>query len=77
MKCMICKHGSTVEGTTTVTFEKSGSTIIFKNVPAHICENCGEKYLDDSITRALLKQAQEIVKSGAEVDIRDYIPTAA
>jgi YgiT-type zinc finger domain-containing protein len=69
---MICKHGETKEGTTTVTLEKDGSTIVFKEVPAHICDNCGEKYIDDSVTKELLKKAREIVKNGVEVDIRKY-----
>ncbi len=72
MKCMICKHGETKKGTTTVTLEKGGSTIVFKEVPAHICDNCGEKYIDDSVTKDLLKKAREIVETGVEVDIRKY-----
>ena len=72
MKCMICKHDETKKGTTTVTLEKASSTIVFKEVPAHICDNCGEKYIDDSITKELLKKAREIIKNGVEVDIRKY-----
>ncbi len=72
MKCMICKHGETKKGTTTVTLEKDNSTIVFKEVPAHICDNCGEKYVDGSVTKELLKRAREIVKNGVEVDIRKY-----
>lgn len=72
MKCMICKHGETKKGTTTVTLEKDNSTIVFKEVPAHICDNCGEKYVDGSVTKELLKKAREIVKNGVEVDIRKY-----
>ncbi len=72
MKCMICKHGETKKGTMTVTLEKGDSTIVFKEVPAHICDNCGEKYVDGSVTKELLKRAREIVKNGVEVDIRKY-----
>ncbi len=36
MKCMICKHGETKKETTTVTLEKASSTIVFKEVPAHL-----------------------------------------
>lgn len=77
MKCVICKHGNTVEGTTTVTLEKNGSTIVFKNVPALVCDNCGEAYVTDSITKKLLESAREIVKSGAEVDVRHFDKSAA
>jgi len=77
MKCTICKHGETVEGFTTVTFEKNGTTIVFKQVPALVCDNCGEKYINDEVTKELLTKAQEIVKSGVEVDIRHYQLDAA
>ena len=77
MKCTICKHGETVEGFTTVTLEKSGSTIVFKQVPALVCDNCGETYIKDKVTNEILTQAQEIVKSGVEVDVRHYQLDAA
>ena len=72
MKCMICKHGETKQGTTTVTLEKGSSTIVFKEVPAQICDNCGEKYIDEATTKELLNKARNIVKNGVEVDIRKY-----
>jgi len=72
MKCMICKHGETKQGTTTVTLEKGSSTIVFKEVPAQICDNCGERYIDESTTKELLSKARNIVKNGVEIDIRKY-----
>ena len=72
MKCMICKHGETRLGTTTITLEKERSTIVFKEVPAQVCDNCGETYIDDAITKTLLRKAREIIKSGVEVDIRKF-----
>ena len=72
MKCMICKHGETQKGTTTITLERGTSTIIFKDVPALVCDNCGEKYVEDKITKSLLQNANDIIKSGVEVDIRKF-----
>jgi len=72
MKCMICKHGETKQGTTTVTLEKGSSTIVFKEVPAQVCDNCGEKYIDEATTKKLLSKARDIVKNGVEIDIRKY-----
>ena len=72
MKCLICKHGETKPGTTTVTLEKGNATIVFKEVPAQVCDNCGEKYIDEAITKDLLNKAREIVKNGVMVDIRKY-----
>ncbi len=72
MKCVICKHGETKEGTTTITLERDSSTIVFKDVPAQICENCGEKYVDAKTTKDLLSKANELIKNGTEVDIRKF-----
>ena len=72
MKCVICRHGETIEGATTITLERGTSTIVFKDVPAKICDNCGEKYIDDKITKILLKKANELIKNGTEVDIRKF-----
>jgi YgiT-type zinc finger domain-containing protein len=69
MKCVICKQGDTGAGTVTVTLARGESTIIFKEVPAEVCENCGEYYLSDSVTEKLLSRADEAVKNGAEVEI--------
>ena len=72
MKCVICKNGETKEGFATITLEKKGSTIVFKEVPAQVCDNCGEKYIDGEITKDLLSIAREIIKKGVEIDIRKY-----
>ena len=48
MKCVICKHGETKEGTTTVTFDRDGMTLVVKDVPAQVCTNCGEDYVDET-----------------------------
>jgi YgiT-type zinc finger domain-containing protein len=72
MKCVICKHGETKDGTTTITLERGSSTIVFKDVPAQICDNCGEKYADDKTTKELFKKANELLKNGTEVDIRKF-----
>ena len=72
MKCMICKHGTTIDGLSTITLERGSSTIVFKDVPTLVCDNCGEQYVDEKITDDLLKNANDIIKGGAEVDIRKY-----
>ncbi len=76
MKCMICRHGETQQGTTTITLERGTSTIIFKDVPALVCDNCGEKYIEENITKRILQNANDIIKSGAEVDIRKFTMAA-
>ncbi len=77
MKCVICKNGDTEEGTTTITLVKNNSTIIFKQVPAMICDNCGEQYVAGDITKNLLKNADTIINSGVEIDVRNFQLSAA
>jgi len=72
MKCVVCKKGETKPGKTTVTLEKDGATLVFKGVPADVCANCGEEYVDSKITTALLKSAEAAARSGVQVEIRQY-----
>lgn len=73
MRCIICEQGRTLPGKTTVTLERDGLTLVIKNVPADVCENCGEEYIGEEITKRLLSIAEEAAHSGVQVDIRSYI----
>lgn len=72
MNCAICKKGNVEPGEVTVTLERGDATLVFKNVPAMVCENCGEEYVDDEVTQKLLEDAEKAVSSGAVVDVRRY-----
>lgn len=69
MKCVICKNGETNKGWTTVTLEREGSVIVFKDVPAEICDNCGEYYLDEKTSKQLFNDAEKSVKQGTEIEV--------
>lgn len=72
MKCVICKNGTTRSGKATVTLERNGTTLVIKGVPANVCGNCGEEYVDEGTTAKLLKAAEEAARSGVQVDVREY-----
>jgi YgiT-type zinc finger domain-containing protein len=74
MDCVICKHGETAPGAATVTLTRDDTTVVVKDVPALVCDNCGEEYVDSEITERLLKTAEEAVKAGVQVDVRNYVP---
>ena len=76
MKCPICKHGYTQPSTATVTLERGDSTIVFRQVPGEICENCGESFHSADITEALLCQAEAAVAEGVEIDVRKFAVAA-
>ena len=72
MKCIICRKGETKDGTATVTLDRDGTTLVFKGVPARVCTNCGEEYVDEETTASLLKSASEAARIGIQVEIRQY-----
>lgn len=69
MKCALCHHGQTNSGHTTVTLQRGETTIILKDVPAEVCDNCGEYYLSESVTEQALNKAEDAAKRGSEVEI--------
>ncbi len=69
MKCAICRNGSTVKGFITVVLERDQTTLVFKNVPAEICENCGEEYLSEETNRVLLDKAQDAADRGVDLEL--------
>jgi YgiT-type zinc finger domain-containing protein len=72
MKCAICRHGYTESGFTTVTLERHQTTLVFKQVPADLCENCGEVYLSSEINQTLLKQAEKELQRGVFLEMLNY-----
>ena len=47
--------------------------MVVKCVPALVCPNCGEAYISESVTTELLKDAEERARTGAQVEIRQYV----
>jgi len=72
MTCLLCKLGEVRPGEATVTLQRGECTVIFKNVPADICDNCGEYYLSEAVSTELLGRAEIAVQAGAEVEIIRY-----
>ena len=72
MMCVICKNGTTRSGKATITLEREGTTLVIKGVPAQVCANCGEEYVDEATTSLLLRTAEEAVRTGVQVDVRQY-----
>jgi len=72
MKCVICRKGSTTPDTTTITFERESFTMVVKGVPAEVCDNCSEAYVDGPVAGDLLDAAEKLAEAGALVEVRQY-----
>ena len=73
MKCVVCKHGETQPGCTTVTLERGAMTLVVKGVPARVCQDCGEEYVDEETAGRLLKAAEDAARAGVQVEVRQYV----
>ena len=68
----MCPAGTLQDGTTTLTMERDGATIVFKEVPADVCDTCGEAFVDGDVSEAVYEQAEEAVAAGVQVDVRHW-----
>ncbi len=55
-----------------MTLQRGETIVVTKNVPADVCENCGEYYLSEPIANTVMARAEEAVKNGAELEILRY-----
>ncbi|MGH6896826.1 MAG: type II toxin-antitoxin system MqsA family antitoxin [Geminicoccaceae bacterium] len=73
MRCVVCRQGETRPGTTTAAFQRDGATVAINDVPARVCENCGEDYVDEQVAASVPAAAEAAARPGGRVEIRDYI----
>ncbi len=72
MKCAICQNGVTAEGYVTIVLERDQTTLVFKRVPAQICDNCGEEYISAEVNKVLLSRAREELRRGVVLEMLNF-----
>ncbi|MFO7750002.1 MAG: type II toxin-antitoxin system MqsA family antitoxin, partial [Desulfobacteraceae bacterium] len=72
MKCAICRNGHTENGFTSVILERKNTTLVFKRVPAQICDNCGEEYISSEVNRKLLRHARDETDRGITLELLEF-----
>ena len=68
----MCKNGETKQGKSVITLTKGKLVFTLKNVPAQICHDCGEEYINEDTTKLILQTANESFNKGVGVDLRDW-----
>lgn len=72
MTCFFCK-GQTVETTTKFIVDLGQCVVIVKNVPARVCQQCGEASFSDEVAQQLEKIVGAVKASMmSEVAIIEY-----
>ncbi len=64
--CAICRCGTLEAGSEAVVLERE-ATGIFKDVPARVCDKCGEELVSAEVNASLLQRAEEAVPEGLEM----------
>ena len=77
MKCLICKHGEVVDGAAVITLNRDATILVVKDVPAQVCNNCGEEYVTEEVTARLLKKATALAREGVDVAVCSYATAMA
>ena len=72
MICVICKNGETVPGETIFTGTEGDTIVVVKGVPADVCGNCGEAYINFETTARLNKAVANGASANAEVVVMKY-----
>lgn len=72
MKCPYCKS-DLKEGTTALTFQMDPNQIVVvRDVPAWICEQCGEESVDISVSKKVEKQVEQALSDGIRMGFIDF-----
>jgi len=69
MKCVICKTGQTESGMSSTMFDQDGRIIVVKDVPAQVCQQCGEAYFSKEVTAQVYERVMQTLEGDAEVEV--------
>ncbi len=69
MICVICKNGETEPGVTTLTLEQDSTIIFIRDIPAKVCNNCGEAYIDSQTVAHLENMSPENSERDDDIDV--------
>ena len=76
MTFFYCK-GQTIETTTKFIVDLGACVVIVKNVPARVCQQCGEASYSSEVAKQLEKIVEAVKRSiMSEVAIIDYLQAA-
>ena len=72
MNCVLCGYNLDKENITH-TVDVNGHRIIIKDMPANICKQCGEYYIENNATLNINKIIEEEKKNNAKIIVINYL----
>ena len=74
--CPLCA-GRREPGRTTFTAELGFGVVVVRHVPALVCDQCGEEWIEDSVAAALEAVVEEARAKQSLVEVTDWHGRAA
>lgn len=68
VRCPVC-GGFQRPGETTFTSDSGGTVVVVRQVPAMVCDQCGETFINAKVARQLEKMVASARRKGAQVEI--------
>lgn len=59
MICLVCKHRKMERGTTILPIERDREILLITDIPAQVCANCGETYLEEETAKGVQELARK------------------
>ena len=72
MTCPFCRCPTTSPGTTTLTFDREHKIVVLRAVPAALCDQCGEPFVDTATAKAALSRAELALAHGSPVEVLQF-----
>lgn len=72
MICLVCRQSETLDGLTSVNFERGEMRFVVNSVPARVCRGCGEAYVQEDVAVKLLQGAKKISDMGKLQETMEY-----
>ncbi|MGN0171201.1 MAG: type II toxin-antitoxin system MqsA family antitoxin [Acutalibacteraceae bacterium] len=76
MSCFMCK-GTTEEKNTTFMVDLGNCIVIVKNVPSHVCTQCGEVSYSDDVAKRLEQIVDSMKAAITEIAVVNYADRVA
>ena len=65
MQCLVCKNDKFNQGMTSLNIERGAAILVITDIPARVCTNCGEPYIEADTAREVQKIADTTLQSEA------------
>jgi YgiT-type zinc finger domain-containing protein len=72
LRCAVCKKGETKQGKSVFRLTEGNLDFVFKNIPAAICKDCGEEYINEENTKLVLQKAHESFENKLDFNVQDW-----